>query len=459
MSAPGSLAPALPPLLRLRMLATTLMRGERPLFAFVQSLGAQALIVIINVVTGLIAARALGAQGRGVYAAVTVWPPLLAALGMAGLNDAILYRTRQAPAAMGVVAGAALWLGLGQSLIVMAAGALLLPLFLPQYPRSVVFFAQLCLLSVLVNSLQIVIKQSFAGAARYRQFNLMHGLPQLLHLLALLLVVSLTTLTPTTATRALLISGVAAVLCVLPAFVRATGPRLRGSLAEMRRLTWYSLRAAPMEVVFALGTYADRLVVIPMLPPAELGYYAVAFSLSRLVQFVQPAIGSVLFSHMTGQSAGDAKRLHDCGFRFLLVCLTAGCLLLWMVGKPLLVFAYGSDFAAASDSFRMLIIEASLSALSGVTVQLFLARGRPGAVSAIQVTVLVVSLLLLLVLVPRYGAVGAAAALAIAALLRCLLLLAALPGTLGLAPPWPILTRDDFRYLAQRLKWKDEAHG
>ena len=59
-------------------------------------------------------------------------------------------------------------------------------------------------------------------------------------------------------------------------------------------------------------------------------------------------------------------------------------MLLWLAGEWLLGFAYGAEFAAAVGIFRLLVLEASLGVLAQVTMQLYLARDRPGLVSAIQ---------------------------------------------------------------------------
>ena len=77
----------------------------------VRSVGTQVLIVMMNLATGIITARLLGAEGRGVYVAITLWPPLLAMLATAGLNSAVVFRMRRNPGAPDAVAGAALLLG------------------------------------------------------------------------------------------------------------------------------------------------------------------------------------------------------------------------------------------------------------------------------------------------------------------------------------------------------------
>lgn len=416
-----------------------------------RTLGVQALILIVNILTGVLTARLLGPEGRGIYVAVTLWPPLFSALAVAGLNSAVVYRLRRSPHSMGGIASAALLLGAASALATTVIGACLLPLFMAKYGAALVIFAQLCLVNVLVNSMQSLIKQTFAGAGQYWYCNLIHLLPQLFHLLGLLAILPFAALSARAAVVALIISSSAAVLVMLPKFIRVVRPQFRGAFGELLQLVSYMFRAMPTDIVFTLATYSDRLVLLPLLAPHELGLYAVAFSFSRVIQFVQPAIMSVFLSHMSAQSEAENKLLHDRACRVLIACLVPGCALCWFAGEWLLVFAYGAEFAAAMTVFRLLVIEASLGVLSQVTVQLFLARNRPGIVSTIQVIVLCISVAALLTFVPRYGAFGAAICLLGAAAIRWLLLLGALPAVLKVPLPRFYLTRDDFRYVMGRL--------
>jgi O-antigen/teichoic acid export membrane protein len=436
---------------RLRRAAAQLARGERPLFAMFRSAGTQVLIVLMNVATGIITARLLGPEGRGIYVAITLWPPLLAMLATAGLNSAVVFRLRRNAGAADAVAGAALLSGLVGSMVCMGGGALLLPLFMTGYSPATVLFAQGCLAAVAVNATQIVVKQSFAGSGQYWYCNLTHLLPQLFHLVALVGIMLVSTLTANGAALALFLSGAVAVLTVLPKFVRTLHPRFTAVRSELRELRSYSMRAAPSGLVAAFVMYSDRLVLIPLLSARELGFYAVAFSFSRVVQFVQPALQSILLSHMSGQGEA-APRVHDMACRFLIACLTLACLFLWVAGEWLLGFAYGAEFTAASRIFHLLIVEASLGVLAQVTVQLYLARDRPGVVSVIQAVTLAISLALLLTLVPRFGALGAAVALLVAGTVRWLLLLGGVRAILKLPLPRLYLNGEDWHYVRSRLR-------
>ena len=54
------------------------------------SFATTAYIQVLNIATGLIAARILLPEGRGELAALMLWPGLIAELGNLGLSDALL---------------------------------------------------------------------------------------------------------------------------------------------------------------------------------------------------------------------------------------------------------------------------------------------------------------------------------------------------------------------------------
>jgi O-antigen/teichoic acid export membrane protein len=193
-------------------------------------------------------------------------------------------------------------------------------------------------------------------------------------------------------------------------------------------------------------------VLIPLLPPAQLGLYVVAFSFSRLLQFAQTAITSVFLSQLSAVAPSEATALHDRALRFLFASMSAACLVLWFAGEALLSFAFGADFVAANPIFRLLAAEASLGVFSQVTVQLFFARGRPGVVSTLQLATLGLSLAGLLLLTPLYGATGAAVALVVAGVVRWVALLIAARVVLKQPFPRLLLGRDDLTYLSGRLR-------
>jgi enterobacterial common antigen flippase len=429
-----------------------LLRGDRPMFAMFQTLGTQGLILCANLATGIVMARLLGPDGRGEFTAVSLWPQLLAMLAVAGMNGALVYRLRRSPADAPQIVGAAVLASSAFALFATISGMMILPFALAQYDSSVIWFAELCLISVFVNTLTMVIKQACAGVGRFTRGNAANLLPQVMHLVVLLAVLPFAMLTPKLAVLALLGAGLISLVLILPGFIRTLRPRFAGALKEIPALLSFSGRGSINDLVFALSMYLDRLVLIPLLPPAQLGLYVVAFSFSRLLQFAQTAITSVFLSQLSAVEPAQARELHDRALRFLVAAMIGACFVLWFVGEALLSFAFGADFVAANPIFRLLAAEAALGIFSQVTVQLFFARGRPGVVSTLQLGTLGISLAGLLVFTPLYGATGAAAALVVAGAVRWIALLIA--ARIVLKQPFPrlLLGRDDLTYLSGRLR-------
>jgi O-antigen/teichoic acid export membrane protein len=422
-----------------------------PLLGFFQSIGAQAAIVFINLLTGVITARLLGPEGRGIFAAVTVWPQLFALLAIAGVGNAVVFRLNKAPDAAAPIVTATFVTGALTSLIAVVAGLVITPYALAKYDPATIFLAQLCLVGVFINAFQMLIKQTFAGFGAYGLFSLANLSSQLAYLLILLVTVILVPLTSTFAILGLIGSGVLGLVVLLPSFFRLVRPGFDGLGDQLPILLSYSYRSAGFDIVMALSNYIDRLVLIFLLPAKLLGLYAVAYSFSRLVQLAQPAIASVLFSTMSALNSVDAKQLHDRTYRFLLLLLAAGCALLWLVGPAVMTFMYGREFGEATAIFRILIMEAALGVLGQITVQLFMSLDRPGVVSFIQTEVLVFTVVTLIALVPMLGTLGAAVGLLMAAILRLILLFRAIKSTLQLSLPRPYLDRNDLAYLRDRL--------
>jgi O-antigen/teichoic acid export membrane protein len=188
-----------------------------------------------------------------------------------------------------------------------------------------------------------------------------------------------------------------------------------------------------------------------MVSPADLGFYVVAYSASRLVQIAQPAINSIIFSNMSLRNKEEAKVLHDYAFRFSLLILAPGTILFIILSKFLLTLVYGRDFGAAAALFDVLVLEATLSCLAQITLQLFLALDRPGFASTVQTSSFLISGVCIAVLVPLYGSMGAAVGILVAAICRMGLLFVGLDRSLGLQFPRLWLNAEDINYIRARL--------
>ena len=84
-------------------------------------------IQIVNIVTGLLAARLLMPEGRGELAALMLWPGLVAELGCLALSDALLYRLASNAAAPRVLFGTIIAMTVALCAVLIPIGFLILP--------------------------------------------------------------------------------------------------------------------------------------------------------------------------------------------------------------------------------------------------------------------------------------------------------------------------------------------
>lgn len=431
-------------------MARGILSGRSPMLAVAQSVGAEFVVLALNLLTGLVTARLLGPEGRGVFAAVTLWQQLIASVGVAGLQTAVIYHSRRPGLDRGDVAGVAAVAAMVSTSALALLAALIIPPMMADYPAWAVTATLLCLGVAHFNALHMIMKQSFAAAGAYRLFNFASVLSPLLFLV-LLGVGAARGLTPAVAVAGLALTAAVALLWLLPAWWRVVRPRL-GRLRE----TWaamrgYTARAAGSDAVNALSGYVDRLVLIPLVAGEALGLYVVAFSFSRLLLALRPAVDAVVFPSMADRAPAEMKRLHDRAFRVALAAMVGAVVALLVVDEILLTLLYGEAFAAAAPLFRVLALEAALTLLGGITMRYLLARGLPSLVSGVQLGGLVLSTALVLGLVPRFGVEGAAWAVAAAAAVKLAALMGLL-GVLGHGVPWPLMGSADLRFILERLR-------
>ena len=428
---------------------------RRPARAAALTLVTQGAVILLNMGTGILTARVLGPAGRGVFAAVTLWPQFLSTLAVLGIPSALVYflRSRE-PAERDRIISAAVLLALAASSVATLLGCVIVSVTMGHYGRDYVLLSLFfCAIWTGPYLLTVVLRQAAAAEGRIGAFNRSCYLPPLLFLIALLGTWALMPITPVTAAICIMLpSGL--VLAWLARDLIGAGiwsPMLRGTAGSVREMAAYAWRAAPGDVVSGLLGSIDRLILVAMLAPAQLGIYAVAYSLSRLLLVMQTLASAVLFPQMAGRSPDGAKELHDQALRLVIYAVIAALVVVSIAGTPVLGLVYGHQFAVANDILFILVIEAGLTCAGQVSGQLFLVLNRPGWVSTAQGIGLASAGVALFLLVPPFGGLGAAAALAIAGSVRMLVLLGGIPARLHLSLPRLVPSVDDVAFVRSRM--------
>jgi O-antigen/teichoic acid export membrane protein len=419
--------------------------------ATVQTVMVNVLVLGLNFGTGVITARALGPDGRGVQAAMQMWPRIMAIALTLGLPTALLYNLRHYPERGPRLFLAALLMGTGLGLLATLAGITLIPHWLTKYSPEVVRSAQW----FMVFSTPILLIAAFQSVQRARQeftaFNAIRFLLPMLTLLILALLALLNRLTPFNATLAYMLPYVPVLLWLTVRLWRTYRPTLRGLRDPFRSLTSYGIRVYGADILGQLAAgQIDRVLVVGFLNPAAMGLYVVAYGLSRTLDVFPVALAQVVLPKAASRSVEEVVALIGRGVRVSTTVAILAASLLAILGPWALQVVYGQEFLQAVHVFRLLLAEAVLSGATLVLAQAFMASNRPGITSIMQGVGLSLNLPLLVVLVPRYGLVGAGLAVLISTTVRFVFAVVNYPIVLRVRPPRLRPRWSDFTSIVRR---------
>jgi O-antigen/teichoic acid export membrane protein len=203
------------------------------------------------------------------------------------------------------------------------------------------------------------------------------------------------------------------VALLVASFLVIAGKRLaeskwRADVSLLGQMLSYGIKFHISILAGALIFRADLLVVNLFRGPAEAGVYSVATQVGMMLMLLPGAIATLLFPRVTAEQ--DQRGETTCqvtrhaAFVMFLCCLAAIPLSL------LLPIVYGAAFADATVQLWILLPGVYLVGLQSVLVQHFNALGLPRIIPTFWIVTLVINIILVFTLVPRFGARGAAVA-------------------------------------------------
>jgi len=427
--------------------------------AVVQTVITKGTILAINAATGIISARALHPTARGELSAMILWPVFLSSALSLGVPSSLVFNLKQNHADHKSLLSAAVWMGFILGSLAGLIGAIAMPHLLAQYPSWVVHAAQLFMLTTPLCTLMLVGRATLETRGDFLASNVVQLFTPLPTLAVLILLVVFGRMTPISAGLAYTLSGIPIFLWMVHRLYKTVHLEYRIPIRHIRSLLHYGIRSYGIDLLGTLAVQVDQVLVINLLNPAAMGTYVVALSLSRVLNVFQYSAVMVLFPRAAGRSVEEVVSMTERAAR-LSTAVTAACaVMVALLGPLLLRLLYGSAYAAASSTLRILVIEVVFSGLVFVLSQTFMALGRPGLVTMLQGTGLALSVPLMLLFIPRFGIEGAALALLCSTLARTVLVMGAFRYVLGvrklsLVPTWRDL-QNFWRMFVNRPSFSD----
>ncbi|WP_025681288.1 oligosaccharide flippase family protein [Paenibacillus massiliensis] len=409
------------------------------------------MILMVNMLTGILTARYLGPTGRGEQTAMVNWSQFLAFCLTFGVPSALIYNAKKSPKDAGSLYGIALLLAILFGSIATTIGIFVVPIWLDAFDPGVVLFAQISMILCPLVAISQVNNAMLQVRGEYKQYNLFRYITPLATLLGLGILIVTGMMNPYTSALAYLLPAVPVYAMVTVRLIRTYKPKIKNGWAHFKRLFTYGMGSYGNDLMGQVSQYIDQILIAALLRPAELGLYAVAVSLARMVNVFSTSIIVVLFPKASSLDKDEAIAITFRAFRITSTATILASVVLMLIAPYVFTLLYGPEFKSALTVFRFLVLEVSIGGGTMVLAQAFMALGKPKLVTILQGAGLAMVVPLLIVLVPAYGLTGAGIAMLISVIIRFSMILINVKFVLKTKIPRLIISRQDIQWLRSTL--------
>ncbi len=343
------------------------------------TLATTVVITAIGFITSVITARVLGPEGRGLLSAALMIATLGGNIALFGLANSFIYFK-------GTGRPFNYRLFMMASLLFVATFSVVMSYFGLQLSSEAQLHEQLLLILVLTS---ITAVQGYFYAlsqlhSKLRFFNLMRFFLVVGNLSLLLLLLLL--YEEVDFIKILITQTIVSGLLIVAGMIWAKKHQIwEGADTTKPPVSWKKMLAygATHHGTVVLGLLLvnfDKIALLNIGTIIEYGFYALAFTTSRLIGALQEAVSTALYSRFAGKDVEELSYHVRVAFRLTFIPMLSLAALGALLSPWLIVWVYGEAFAPTVIPFAVLLFECVIAGASWTLAQRFNAGGRPGLV-------------------------------------------------------------------------------
>ena len=371
---------------------------------------ANALILFCGVVTSLLSAWALGPAGRGDLLVVTLWPPVCALLVTFGLDQAHRYWVAKDPECVSTLFSNAILFALTIGPLTVLLSELVIPHVVGERSPEVMRLVRIYLVNIPAALIQFLMIGLLEGSRRFGWAGASRLLFFVVQAVAYFFLWFYGRLTVETAALTLVAAQFGAMFLSLFAVMRELKPRWQPSWSRWKAALGYGVRDYPGIMADFTTLRLDQLLLGGMASSAAIGLYFIAVRLSEMVAILASSIADALMPEVAASEVDRAERLLGRSLRLTLYTHLLALVPLWIGAPYALRYVYGASFLAATSTLRILLLASVVLSAGGIMISGLRGFGNPGLATVARLASAVVTVISLLLLLPRLGIVGAAVA-------------------------------------------------
>ncbi|MDQ4144929.1 MAG: oligosaccharide flippase family protein, partial [Actinomycetota bacterium] len=391
--------------------------------------------LIFGVVAGVITARWLGPEGKGLFASVTFLAALVMQASSLGLGDAAIVMAGQQRVslqrALSATLGALVYGALGGMLVFWLAAVVAFGQDWEQARTAVVVAS----LGIPVSLFAYVLQFILAAEERIVASSTVLAVTSSLTTVGLWLFIPVLDLSVVGGVLGTVLGASGGL--ILAAWLVRRGHlslRPRWNRAYIRQAIAYGLTVEASYLVTVMFLRVDLLLVYSLAGSGAAGHYSVALTISTMVALVPIAITHAIFPRLAHVGAPEASALTAQACRLATAAALGAGFLLLVATPGIVPLLFGHEFRPAVVATVIMIPGSILWSAQWLLCRAEAARGRPGLLLVSFASGLSVMIGGDLVLIPPFGIVGAALASVagpVAGLLICVV-------QYHRSPEWPL---------------------
>ncbi len=361
---------------------------------------------------GALIARALGVDGRGVYAIFVVsaaFAQVVLALGMG--NAAIYYLNKRELPVRAVVSAAhvaTLW-ALAATAIVIALAQVWSDGDL--FGGGVPDWLFVAAVPVLVYS--TLLKLVLQAMSRFVELGVTIVMQPLIMLVLVPVAMATDNATPSRIIGYWIIAQAASAAVALACIGLSNldlAQIVRPRWHTLRRLVGFGVQGEAGNVLQLLNYRLDQYLVRAFVSLAGVGIYAVGVSLTEAIWLLANAVAIVLVPRLTLADADEARRMTPIAARNTILLASIGALALAAAAPVMVPLVFGDAYQRSVDALWLLLPGTVALTGSKVLTGYIFSQGRPLVNTGITLLALAVTVVADVTLIPAFGVNGAAAA-------------------------------------------------
>lgn len=368
---------------------------------------ARIIMVGLGLIAGIIAARMLGPEGKGIFAFLSALAGIALQFGNLGLQNANTYFIAKDRTKTGDLMGNSLWVGL----ILGSVIALGIYTVWEWYPHQIAGSIDRDLIVITLLSIPfILLSLFFQNILLGQQAIFPYNMIQILSQVAITVGVISIMFTSQSIRSLVMLSTLVAIISSLAYWTLAslrTQFSFRFNLHCLKESLRYGIKSYIVTFFAFLILRSDLYLVNLYRGLAETGLYSLAAGFADLLQLLPMSISMVLFPRLA-ENQSTSGEVTARVVRIATIIMFFLCLVAAIFAQPLITMLYGEPFAASALPFIILAPGIFFYSIESIIAQNLAAIGFPFYIVYVWLTTFLLNFGLNLIFVPKYGMLAAA---------------------------------------------------